>query len=220
MHLFNLNDFAVRFGIDMSVADFADAVRSASKAATSALASQFRFRDFSVHAGRLDIFNVERMFGGSGVMTRRLRLSRGFVEDNSAFSVVYATSPLYIRNSTADLITNLQDTLGDGQSDHVFMDWEQGTVAFYGVDLSSMWIGVAYDCGMSVNDADEFLDVPDWLSETSMNQTAIFLKQNRIFQTENEDDTTSLKQALALAFASHGRYYPDAVFPSMSEPGR
>lgn len=221
MHLFNLSNFALRFGIDMSVDDFNSAVTEASKAATKAIAAQFRFQDFDAYTARRDIFHCRRMFEAGNAQHRAFRLARGFIDATTGFSARYTDNPVHIRNSETDQLTDLQDTNEDGRSDYLFIDADQGLITAYSLDLTNQWVVVDYNCGLSFASDDEAEDAPGWLSEAAELQTLIYLRQNRsLADDEQNNDLPALRQALSDLRSAHARMYPDAILPVSSEPGR
>lgn len=221
MYLFNLQNFAQRFGIDMTVSDFNDAVTEAAKASTRVIASQFRFQDFDLFSARRDVFHVPRMFEAGNAQNRRFRLARGFIDGANNFTAYYTDNPVHVRNGDTDQLTNLQRTNNDNKSDYLFIDAETGLLTTYSLDLTDMWIIVTYDCGLTVAADAEFEGVPSWLAEAAELQTLIYLKQNRALSDEDGGDTvSSLRSALAQLQAAHMRFHPEAVLPTMSEPGK
>jgi len=139
MHLFNLHEFGQRFGVDMTTPDFNAAVTEASKAATRAIASQFRYRDFDLYTARRDVFQVNRMMATGNAQNRQFRLSRGFIDSSTGFTAYYTDNPVHIRNNETDQLTNLQDTNEDGQSDYLFIDANSGLLTVYSLDLTDPW---------------------------------------------------------------------------------
>lgn len=223
MHLFSLTEFGDRFGIDMTVPDFVDYVASASHAATRDIASRFRFKDFDVHATRRDVFRCGRMFGAGASQHRQFVLSRGFIEPVTGFSCRYTENFVHVRNSGISLFTDAQNVAEDGESDYVVIDAEQGVVSLYGIDLTDQWLVVDYTCGLDADSNDEAQDVPGWLADAASAKAAIFLKQNRVFQNEDEntaDAIVPLRETLTSLFGGHARIYPSALLPTMAEPGK
>lgn len=220
MHLFSLEDFGYRFGIDLTVSDFYEAVSEASRAATKAVASQFRLGSFDEFAGRKDYFRGDRMFGDALHPVRQFRLSRPLVDDSAGFSVYGAASLLALRNNATGLITNLQDRLDDGLSDHVILDAQHGLITVADFDVSNMWICVTYSGGLSVASDDAYEGVPDWLADVAQTQAALFLTRNRTLTAEGDTDFSVLRNAMQSALEAHGRFYPGAVLPEMSTPTR
>ena len=104
MHLFNLNSFAQRFGIDMTVSDFNEAVTEASHAATRSIASQFRFRDFNTYSARRDIFRCGRMHGAGSSQHRQFRLARGFIDGVTGFTAYYTDNPVHVHDMHATIL--------------------------------------------------------------------------------------------------------------------
>ena len=217
MYLFNPIDFAARFGIDMTVPDFSNAVNEASRASTRAIASRFRFQDFDSYATRRDVFQIDRMLGAGNLQNRELLLSRGFINPTVGFSAVYTSNPVHARNNDATLVTNLQRTQEDSQSDYLFIDAEKGKLTAYSVDLTDQWVVVTYSCGLSVASDGVYEGVPGWLQEAAEAQTALFLKQSNIFQTEEAEDLTSLRQNLFDLQAAHARLFLSAVGVTMTD---
>lgn len=219
MHLFNLAEFSQQFGIDMTVSDFNSAVREASKAATRAVASRFRYIDFDGYTARRDVFNVRRTFDTGRNQNTILRLSRGFIDSTTGFTAYYTSNPVYVRNADANSYTSLQDVAGDGQSDYLFIDAKRGFLTVYNIDLTDQWVVVTYNCGLTAATDDEYEDVPTWLADAARAQAALLLKQNRAFNTEGEDDTDALRSQLHSLMQQHTRAHPSALLPTMSEPG-
>jgi len=219
MHLFNLNNFATRFGIDMTVLDFNNGVTQASQAATRAVASRFRFKDFEPFTNRKDVFYVDRMLGQGNLQHRQLMLSRGFINPTSGFSALYTGNPVHARNAETSLTTDLQRVSSDGRSDYLYIDSEQGLLTTYVVDLTDQWVVVTYSGGLSVASDGVYEGVPGWMAEAAESQTALFLKQSNLFQTEEQEDLTSLRQNLFDLQAAHARLHLAAVPATMSEMG-
>lgn len=221
MHLFNLSEFGQRFGIDMTVGDFNSAVTAASKAATRSVASQFRFQDFETYTARRDFYRVDRMMASGNQQYRQFRLARGFIDGVSGFSAYFTDSILHVRNSDTNNLTDIQNVAGDGQSDYLTIDADQGLLTVHSIDMTGMWFVVTYNCGMDVATDDEYLDVPGWLQDAAEAQTILFLKQNRAFKTEDgSDDLRPIQESLLTLKAEHARIYPAAILPTSSEPGR
>lgn len=221
MHLFNLHDFGQRFGIDLTVSDFNDAVTAASKAATRSVASRFRFGDFDAYTARRDFFRVDRMHGQGAQMHRQFRLARGFIDSINGFSAKYTDNIIHIRNNDTDSLTDVQDVAEDGKSDYLVIDADQGILTVDVLDLTGMWLVVTYNCGLDVATDDEFQDVPGWLQDAAEAQAILFLKQNRAFRGENDTvDLAPIKDNLDYLWGQHARVYPGAIFPTSSEPGR
>ena len=214
MHLFNLGEFGKRFGIDLSVSDFKDAVTEASKAATQSLASQLRYGDFTAFDFRRDVFRVDRMFGSadSAATYRTLRLSRGFVNEDSAFSVLSSTTPINIRYGDASSYEDLQNAFLDGRSSKVFLDPDKGLVHLYDLSLAGMWVVVEYSGGLAVNNNQQFSSVPEWMQECAQLWAALHLTRNRALQSENDDPDT-LKAALRNMYSTNTRVNPSALLP-------
>ena len=194
--------------------------RLAGAAATRTIASRFRFRDFDEYTARRDVFRCDRMFGAGSNQHRQFKLARGFIDGVTGFSARYSSSPLHIRNNDTTLTTDLQRVNEDSESDYLFIDADQGILSVYGLDLTDQWLVVTYNCGLSFAADGEVEDAPDWLSDAAVAQTAIFLRQNRAFQTEGGADDKPLRDALSALETAHARAYPAAVPPTMSEPGR
>lgn len=217
MHLFNLNEFAQQFGIDMTVSDFNEAVREASKAATRMVASMFRYTSFDAYTARRDFFQCDRMFGAGKGQRRSMRLSRGFINTGASFSAFYTPSPVYVRNNQTDLIRDLQNVNEDGESDYLIIDATRGMLTVNTIDLTDMWVVVTYDGGLSVATDDEYEGVPDWLSDAARAQAAILLKQNPAFEVE-DGDTSELSLQIRHLRRDHERYGGGALLPQASEP--
>lgn len=221
MHLFNLASFAVRFGIDMSVSDFSDAVTEASKAATSAVASRFRFQDFEQYPARRDIFRCDRMFGQGNSQHRQFNLARGFIDGVTGFSIYATDSIIHVRNGDTNQLTNLQDSAQDGQSNYVVIDAEQGLVTVHSQDLTDMWVVINYTCGLPVATDDQYEQVPAWLKDAGEAQALLLLKYNRAFKTDDGvDEMRPISDSLDRLWGAHARIYPSALKPTSSEPGK
>lgn len=217
MHLFNLQDFADRFGINLTVQDFHDAVQRASVAATRDMASRFRFQSFDIYPTRRDTFYVDRTFFDDGGNVCSFILSRGFVTE-STIQARYTSNPIHIRNNETDSFIDLQDTAEDGKSDHLIIDADRGILSTFMVDLTRKWVVVDYSGGLSVATDDEYEGVPAWLSELAMAQTALNLANHVMFQTEDEgNDLTQLYDVIRRGFAAHARFKPEAYDPTMTE---
>lgn len=217
MHLFNLNEFASRYGIDMSVDDFRDAVTEASKAATYGLASDLRYGGFEQYVNRRDVFQCLRSFASGNMQKLQFRLSRGFVDEDSNFSAYYSSSPLNIRNNDTGLLTNLQAVNDDAQSNYLYIEAEKGVLTVYGIDLTDQWVVVTYSGGLATTAKEQFKNVPEWLQEAAQVHAALHLTRNRAFQTEGEDDTEFLKSTLQGLMTGNWRAPPSALTPVSTE---
>ena len=220
MFLFNLQRFSERYGIDLSVGDFNNAVIEAARGATATMASRFRFTDFNEYTARRDIFACERTFGQGNTLTRSFLLARGFTSKANV-TAYYATSPIHLRNADLNNMVNLEDALEDGESDMLFVDEDQGLLTVYGIDLTGLWVLVDYTGGLSIATDDEYEGVPEWLSEAAMLQAAMNLSTSKVLKIDDEDgdDFSILKDQLKTALVDHRRYHPAAVKPTASEPG-
>lgn len=218
MHLFNLVEFGQRYSIDTGTTDFNNAIREASRAATKTLAQRLRFGNFDAYTDRTDYFAPGRMFGnGQNVWHRQFLMSRGFVTSGT-ITAYYTSSPLNFRNNDTTLLNDLTDVSQDGASDRTFWDYDAGLLFVEGVDLEEHWVIVQYSGGLDVATDDEFENVPEWLRALAMTQTALFLSNNPMFQTEDgENDITILKNDQAQGFAEHARFFPSARKPNASE---
>jgi len=219
MHLFDLDEYGTRFGIDMTVTDFFNAVSEASKAATSTLASRFRFGDFAPYTARRDFFEVDRMFGTGRTLNRSFSLARGFVTSGTV-TAYYASSPLDLRNGDLADMVDLSDTEEDGESDHLIIDYDKGLLSVYGVELENQWVLVDYSGGFDTNSSEEYEGVPAWLSDAAMAQTALNLRFNRAFVSEDAiEDFDELKMAVSTHFSTQARTHLNAIKPVASEVG-
>lgn len=217
MHLFSLSNCATRYGIDLTVDDFKDALTRASIAATQDVASRFRFDGFDAYTARRDVFYVDTTRGiGNGYQTQLL-LSRGFATA-ATLTARYTSSPVHARNNDTTLLTDLQNVAQDGQSNMLGINAEQGLLTTFNLDLTDLWVVVEYEGGFTVAANGEYLGVPAWLSEAAMAQTAINLSQNVMLQADGEDgDFDQLRGALRDLTARHGRFHLAANHPSFTE---
>lgn len=219
MHLFSLARFSQRFGIDLTVDDFENAVVEASRAATSTLASRLRFTDFDEYTARRDMFYVDRTFGDAQGFNRQFMLQRGFTSTANV-TAYYSSSPVNLRNADTDLLTSIKDTAEDGESNFLVVDGNQGLLTVYGINLTGLWVLVDYDGGLSVATDDEYDNVPEWLSEAAMAQAAINLSHHRALKADDDDaDFSDLRSAVVEAMSTHARIAPAALKPTASEPG-
>jgi len=217
MHLFSLNDFGAQFGIDLTVPDFNDAVSEASKAATRKVVSSFRLGGLDAFTSRRDVFQVRRMFDAGSAQNRDFRLSRAFIDAGDNFSAQYTANPVHVRNNETDMLTNLQDVNEDGESDYLFIDAERGILTVFNLDLTDQWVVVTYDGGLDTNTDQEYLNVPDWLSDAARAQTALLLRENRAFTVEGATEFQTLERQIADLWSQHARLAGAMVLPTMTE---
>lgn len=219
MHLFDIMTFGYKVGVDPSITDFFEAMRSASAATTTDLAARLRYRNFDRYTLRKDYFYIPRMFGVSAALFAELALSRGFV-DTATLTARYATTPLKLRNGDASQYENLRDLQGDNASDHIMVNSDAGTVSVFDVDLTDYWVEITYTGGLYAASDENYENVPDWLVEASMAQASIFLLQNRALTPENGPETGPINTQIAHALNSHGRFFPHMLKPTMTTPDR
>lgn len=217
MHLFRLADFGQRFGVDLTEPDFLSAVTRASAAATQDLASRFRYKSFASYGSRTDFFYVQDVHFQSRGEQRQFLLSRGFTS-KAAITAYMTTSPLNFRNGSTDSLFSLKDVGSDGQSDHLMVDGDAGLMTVYGLDLRDQWVIATYTGGLNADTDDEYEDVPDWLSEAAMAQTALNLSRHRAFiPEEGQGDLSELSDAITRITRERWRYYPAAIRPNATE---
>lgn len=214
MHLFNLAEFGQRFGIDTTVQDFLNAISLASRAATQQVASRFRYETFDAFTDRTELFYVRRMFETEDRGTQaRFRLGRGLTS-KANITAYYSTTPLHLRNNDTSSLIDLKNYAQDGQSDALYVDGEKGFFFVHGVNLAGLWVLVTYSGGLDVASDDEYQNVPVWLQEAGMAQTALNLSKNRTFTPEDGDQSLDvLKQQLQDLWEEYGRYEPAAYKP-------
>lgn len=214
MHLFRLQEFSDRYGVDLNTADFLDAVTQASAAATQDVASRFRLGPLGSYTSRRDYFFVDGMSRQGTADTAEFYLSRAFV--SGSVTALWTDSPVNVRNGDSDSYTDLSDTAGDGKSDHRALDADRGVLTVFGLNLSNLWVTVEYSGGLEVNTDDEYEGVPEWLSEAAMAQTALNLANHVMFQTEDEgNQLDELRPVLSRLFRDHARL---ALSPSAYRP--
>lgn len=219
MHLFDIMQFGYKVGVDPTVTDFYEAMSKASTAAATGLSARLRYRTFDRYATRKEYFHITRTFGGMTTPHVALALSRGFA-DTSTMTIRYAANPLPLRNADADLYTNLKDLLEDGLSDQTMINGVAGLVSIFGVDLTDMWVEVAYSGGLYVSTDLSYDDVPDWLEELAMAQATIYLTLNKNLQPETPPDMALVERQIITAINQYGRFYPQAFKPDMTIPER
>ena len=217
MHLFALQHFSDRFGIDLTVPDFLDAVERSSISATQDMASRLRFNSFDAYATRRDFYFVDRTYHGANANTADFLMSRAFVTGSAVAK--YATTPIHIRNGDANSFTLVADVFGDGESDHGFLNSEQGVFSTFGIELEGLWVAIEYSGGLDVNTDSEFDEVPSWLSEAAMAQTALNLSTHIMFQTEDTpSDMRQLRANLTQTYSRYARLHLAAYQPRFTEP--
>lgn len=205
MHLFALQTFSDRFGVDLTVADFNDAVREASRAATQDLASRFRLGPLSVYETRRDFFFVDRMSRQGTADSARFFLSRAFVTAATVLAV-YSPSPVNVRNGDDDSYTDISRVANDNRSNYGALDAERGVYSVYGLNLSHQWVAVTYSGGLDTNSDSEYENVPDWLQEAALNQTALNLSRHVMFNPEEgNSDLSELRDTIARLWRDNAR---------------
>jgi len=214
MHLFPLQTFSNRFGVDLNTADFLYAVVQASMAATQDIASNLRLGGLGIYPTRRDFFFVDGMSRQGTANVAEFYLSRPFPV--GAFTAFYTPNPLHVRNGYADTYTDISNTAGDGASNYGAMDTQRGVYQVFGLNLSGQWVAITYSGGLDVDSNDEYQDVPDWLAEVAMAQAALNLAGHVMFQTEDEGNALSeLRPQVARAFREYSRL---ALSPSAYKP--
>jgi hypothetical protein len=214
MHLFALQTFSDRFGVDLNTADFLDAVTQASQAATQDIVSRFRLGGIGTYATRRDYFFVDNMSRQGTANVAEFYLSRPFVY--GAVTALYMPSPVEVRNGNADGYTDISNTSGNGDSNYGALDAERGIYHVFGLNLSGQWVTVEYSGGLDLNSAMEYEGVPDWLQEVAMAQAALNLSGHVMFQTEDEgNDLSELRPQISRAVNDYAKM---ALAPSAYKP--
>lgn len=216
MHLFRLQTFSDRYGVDLTVGDFNDAVREASRAATQDVVSRFRLGPPGTYEQRRDWFFVDRMSRQGTANLAEFYLSRAFV--SGGVTALFTPNPIHVRNGDADSYTDLSDVAEDGQSNYGALDAERGVYTVFGLNLSEQWVSITYSGGLDVNTDDEYEGAPDWLAEAAMAQTALNLSNHVMLQTEDEgNDLSQLRSVVARLYADHARFGLSSYKPRFTD---
>jgi len=214
MHLFPLQTFSDRYGIDLTVPDFLDAVRQASALATQDVVSRFRLGGFAVYPARRDYFFVDSMTRQGTANVAEFYLSRPFPV--GSVTALYTPNPIHVRNGDTDSYTDISATQGDLSSNYGALDRERGVYQVFGLNLSEQWVTIEYSGGLDLNTDEEYELVPDWITEAAMAQAALNLANHVMFQTEDQaNDLNQLRAVLSRAFNDHARL---ALSPSAYKP--
>ena len=214
MHLFALQTFSDRFGIDLTTADFNDAVREASRAATQDMVSRFRLGSLDVYPAVRDFYFVDGMTRQGTANIAEFYLSRPF--PLGGVTALYTPDPLAVRNGNADSYTDISNTAGDGASNRGGLDATRGIYTVFGINLSGQWVSIQHSGGLDVNSDGEYEGVPDWLEEAAMAQTALNLANHVMFQTEDEgNDMDQLRAVISRLYSQHARL---ALSPTAYKP--
>ena len=146
MHLFPLQSFSDRFGVDLSVVDFRVAIERSSIAAAQDVASRFRLGPLGSYGSRRDFFWVDKMSRQGTGNLAEFYLSRPFVQ--GTFTAFYTPSPINVRNGSADSYTDISNTANDGLSNHGALDADRGIYNVFGLNLSEQWVVITYSGGL------------------------------------------------------------------------
>ncbi len=137
-----------------------------------------------------------------------LRLSRAFLTADAVTVVTASTMADLLNTGGTDVAEN---------GGNILIEREKGLVKIFDLDLRDQFVRVAYTAGFTVNTADEYESVPQWLVDAAEVKAVLNLDRDYPqFRGDRAGDPVSLVRRdddWRLMVQRKVRYLPNAEFP-------